>query len=122
MALTKASTPGLAHADPEDRTNPHTLLLFKDGELVAAMSGHVSLEGSLCVSQIGDAKEKWGWIQTIVEAGLREATRLGFKDVRFATPLGLKRYFKRLLTLRGMHQDDRVHGIVNLSERYCDVG
>lgn len=118
-----AAHPGIAHMDPDHRTNPKTLLLFDQDKLVAAMTAHATTEAFLAVDQkAGSPKEKWEWIQTLIEAGLRECVGMGYGDVRLATPLQMKRYFDRLMKLRGMHADnERFHGICNLAERYSDV-
>lgn len=119
-----AAHPGLAHMDPDHPTNPRTLLLFDDDKLTAAMTAHATAEAFLVVNQqAGGPREKWGWIQTLIEAGLRECVEMGYGDIRISTPKQMEKYFNRLMALRGMHPDnDRFHGILNLAERYSDVG
>lgn len=109
--LAKGSTG--SELDPDYPNHLLTLVVEKDGEIVAGGTGR--LTGELFLFQDpgwGSPRERWETIVELLGKARVLAKGAGIDEAHLFIPPGLRRYAERLKTLPNVFFDDRLHLIL----------
>jgi hypothetical protein len=105
--------------DPGHRSTLQVFVVEEGGRVTGAIAAIAMMEVCLAVDHtVGTPRERLTKARALIEEGCRWAYGAGFSWAYTPVPKEISGWFRKLKKFIGVKDDDRVHGILDLQERY----
>lgn len=114
-ALHERENPGTWWADPDDPSNPWTLVAEENGVILASLTGRLTVEAFLAINREAmSPNRRLGVLTSLARKGTGILTSEGIPEVHLF-PRD-KRFAQRLERFPGVRVDPRIHMYMNVGE------